>query len=70
MFCPQIVNSKGYDFNAFIDPDENYIIFSSYKRPDDLGGGDLYYSLNRKWLLPVHFERKSILPRLFTLRIR
>ncbi len=51
------VNSKGYDFNAYIDPDENYIIFSSYKRPDDLGGGDLYYSLRRNgsWLPAVHF---------------
>ena len=54
---PDAVNSKGYDFNAFIDPDENFIIFSSYKRPDDLGGGDLYYSLKRNdsWLPAVHF---------------
>ena len=57
---PGTVNSKGYDFNAFIDPDENYIIFSSYKRPDDLGGGDLYYSLNRNgsWLPAVHFGKE------------
>jgi Tol biopolymer transport system component len=54
------VNSKGYDFNAFIDPDENFIIFSSYKRADDLGGGDLYYSLNRNgsWLPAVHFGKE------------
>jgi Tol biopolymer transport system component len=54
---PDAINSKGYDFNAFIDPDENFIIFSSYKRPDDLGGGDLYYSLKRNgnWLPAVHF---------------
>jgi hypothetical protein len=39
---PKEVNSPSYDFNAFIDPDETYIIFSSYKRTDDHGGGDLY----------------------------
>jgi Tol biopolymer transport system component len=51
------VNSKGYDFNAYIDPDENFIIFSSYKRSDDLGGGDLYYSMrkNGAWQPAVHF---------------
>jgi Tol biopolymer transport system component len=55
---PVAVNSKGYDFNAFIDPDENYIIFSSYKRNDDLGGGDLYYSLrkNGAWMPAIHFD--------------
>jgi WD40 repeat protein len=54
---PATVNSKGYDFNSFIDPEENYIIFSSYKRTDDLGGGDLYYSLRRdgSWQPAVHF---------------
>jgi WD40-like Beta Propeller Repeat len=54
---PEAINSKGYDFNAFVDPDENFIIFSSYKRPDDLGGGDLYYSLKKdgSWLPAVHF---------------
>ena len=53
------VNSKGYDFNAFIDPDEKYIIFSSYKRADDLGGGDLYYSLRKDgaWLPALHFGK-------------
>jgi hypothetical protein len=55
---PATVNSTGYDFNAFIDPDENYIIFSSYKRSDDLGGGDLYFSLrkNGSWQPAVHFD--------------
>jgi Tol biopolymer transport system component len=42
------INSKGYDFNSFTDPDENYIIFSSYKRNDDMGGGDLYISVKKK----------------------
>jgi len=38
------VNSKSYDFNALIAPDESWILFSSWGRPDDLGGGDLYIS--------------------------
>lgn len=39
------VNSKSYEFNAYVAPDESYIIFSSYGRTDDLGGGDLYISM-------------------------
>jgi len=55
---PESVNSKGDDFNAFIDPDEKYIIFSSYKRKDDLGRGDLYFALRKGgvWQPAVHFE--------------
>ena len=39
------VNSKTYEFNAFVSPDESFIIFSSFGRNDDLGGGDLYMSV-------------------------
>ncbi|HEX3080286.1 MAG TPA: hypothetical protein VHQ04_07470 [Puia sp.] len=55
---PESVNSKGDDFNAFIDPDEKYIIFSSFKRKDDLGRGDLYFALRKEgvWQPSVHFE--------------
>jgi hypothetical protein len=55
---PKEINSAGYDFNAFIDPAEDYIIFSSYKRNDDLGGGDLYISLRKGgvWENPVHLN--------------
>ena len=38
------INSKTYEFNAFVSPDEDLIIFSSFGRSDDVGGGDLYYS--------------------------
>jgi Tol biopolymer transport system component len=41
---PEDINTKNDEFNAFIDPDEQFIIFSSYGRPDDLGRGDLYIS--------------------------
>ena len=56
---PEAVNSKGDDFNAFIDPDEKFIIFSSYKRKDDLGRGDLYFALRKEgiWQPAIHFDR-------------
>jgi len=38
------VNSKMYEFNAFVSADESFIIFTSYGRKDDAGGGDLYIS--------------------------
>ena len=54
------INSKGYDFNSFIDPDEKYLIFSSYKREDDTGGGDLYISVkkNGHWTAAVNMGSK------------
>ncbi len=42
------INSKFYEFNAFVDPDEQYILFTSYGRKDEKGGGDLYMSLKDK----------------------
>lgn len=38
------INTKSYEFNAFVSPDEDIIIFSSYGREDGMGGGDLYIS--------------------------
>jgi len=52
------VNSDTYDFNAYVSPDESIIIFSSYGRADDLGGGDLYMSqkdATGRWQKAVHF---------------
>jgi len=39
------INSKFYEFNAFVSPDEDYILFTSYGRKNESGGGDLYISL-------------------------
>jgi hypothetical protein len=39
------INSKMYEFNAFVSPDEDLIIFTSYGRKDDKGRGDLYMSV-------------------------
>ena len=48
------VNDKSLDGDAIISPDEKYIIFASYGRPEGLGSGDLYISFqeNGEWTQP------------------
>ncbi len=41
------VNSRFSDGDPYIAPDESYLIFVSYNRPEGLGDGDLYISFNR-----------------------
>ena len=36
------VNSSQPEFNAFVSPDEDFLLFSSWGRDDGMGGGDLY----------------------------
>jgi hypothetical protein len=51
------INSAKYEYNAFIAPDESYIIFTSYGRADDLGGSDLYISVKNskgEWTAAQH----------------
>ncbi|WP_412559500.1 TolB family protein [Winogradskyella sp. MIT101101] len=45
------VNTKGAEYNAFIAPDESYIIFGGWRRPDAIGSGDMYISrsVNGEW---------------------
>ena len=38
------INSSYNDWDAYIAPDESYIIFGSAERPDGFGGSDLYVS--------------------------
>jgi len=38
------VNTKSYEYNSFISPNEDYLIFGGYARKDGLGSGDLYIS--------------------------
>jgi len=45
---PEEINTKAGEFNAFIDPDEQFIIFSSEGRPGSKGSGDLYISKKDK----------------------
>ena len=56
---PEAIDSQGYEFNAFVAPDESYILFTGYGREDGMGGGDL--SISRKndkgeWLAAAHLE--------------
>lgn len=49
---PIEINTTFYEFNAYVSPKEDIIIFSSFGRDDGLGGGDLYISSkdeNGKW---------------------
>jgi len=43
----EAINSKGYEFNSFVDPDEQYLLFTAYGRSDDMGHGDLYLSMKK-----------------------
>ena len=45
---PNTINSEGYEYNAFIAPDESYLIYGCYNRKGGLGSGDLYISYNTK----------------------
>jgi hypothetical protein len=47
------INSANYEFNAFVAPDESFILFSSQGRKDGVGKGDIYLSTKSKlgsWL--------------------
>lgn len=56
---PDAINSKGFEFNAFVDIDEQFILFSGYGRNDDLGKGDLYISIrkNGEWQPAVNLGK-------------
>jgi Tol biopolymer transport system component len=41
------INTSNYEFNAFVDPHENFLIFSSQRPEEGKGGGDLYISRKR-----------------------
>lgn len=43
------INSPHSDFNAFVCPDEEYLIFTSWGREDDRGRGDLYISFKNEY---------------------
>lgn len=36
------INSEGYEYNAYVAPDESFLLFGGYKRNDGLGSGDIY----------------------------
>lgn len=38
------VNSAGFEFNAYVDPDETFILYTAYRRPGGKGSGDIFIS--------------------------
>jgi hypothetical protein len=51
------VNSTQNQFNAFIAPDESYLIVSSASREDTMGGADYYIVFRAeddRWSDPIH----------------
>lgn len=42
------INSEGYEFNAFVNPNETFIIYTIYGNPEGFGSGDLYISYKDK----------------------
>ena len=51
------VNSDGYEFNAFIAPDESFLLYTCYNKKGGYGSGDLYISYNKgdgHWSAPTN----------------
>ena len=40
--CGVQINTMGYEFNAYISPDDSFLIFTGYNREHGLGSGNLY----------------------------
>lgn len=58
---PASINSLGGEFNAFVDPDELYIIFTGDKRNGNYGTADLFISrknLQGEWTEAVNLGEK------------
>ncbi len=58
---PATVNSVGAEFNAFVDPDEQYIMFTGYKRKGNAGSGDIFISKKNgvgEWTEAVNLGNK------------
>lgn len=58
---PPEVNAAPTQFNAFVDPDERYLIVSSWGREDSLGGVDYYIVFRNPddtWVGPVNLGER------------
>lgn len=58
---PSGINSRGAEFNAFVDPDERFVIFTGYKRKDNYGTGDLFISYKNQqgeWTIAKNMGEK------------
>ncbi|HXG64647.1 MAG TPA: hypothetical protein VNO70_06040, partial [Blastocatellia bacterium] len=54
------INSQFAEIDSYIAPDQSFIVFASYGRPDELGRGDLYisYYRNGAWTKAVNLGNK------------
>ena len=41
---PNAINTDSDEYNAYVAPDESFLIFGGYRRKDGLGSGDMYIS--------------------------
>ncbi|MEP6731520.1 MAG: hypothetical protein ABJE10_12810 [bacterium] len=41
------INTPASETDVFVAPDQSYVVFAAYGRPDAVGDGDLYVSFNR-----------------------
>jgi hypothetical protein len=49
------ISTTGYEFNAFVAPNEDFLLFTKYNAADGFGSGDLYISkksIDGIWLAP------------------
>ncbi len=61
------INSSGIEFNAYVAPDESFMLFSCYQREGGLGSGDLYISHHKgkgKWTLAENMGEKVNSPQM------
>ncbi|MEM7510873.1 MAG: hypothetical protein AAF388_08070 [Bacteroidota bacterium] len=42
------INTAGFEYNAYVDPDETFMLFGGYNRADGLGSGDIYLSVKKE----------------------
>ncbi len=42
------INTAGFEYNAYVDPDETFMLFGGYNREDGLGSGDIYLSVRKE----------------------
>lgn len=54
---PPAINSAGYEFNAYVDPDDTMILFTAHNRPGGFGNGDIFISRknsSNEWMNAVN----------------
>lgn len=61
------INGSGYEFNAFIAPDESFLIYTCYNRFGGFGSGDLYISHKKEnggWSAPKNLGKEINSPQM------